>query len=87
MSYGGLLSYLYAKVDRSDPRVVAVLDWLRANYTIAENPGMDQQGSTEAAAESSRGLIGTAGIDWAPWAARSPGLSDSIPACTAGGGV
>ena len=44
MSYGGLLSYIYAKVDKNDPRVVAVLDWLRSNYTIAENPGMDQQG-------------------------------------------
>ena len=44
MSYGGLLSYIYAKVDKSDPRVTAVLDWLRGNYTLAENPGMDQQG-------------------------------------------
>jgi squalene-hopene/tetraprenyl-beta-curcumene cyclase len=44
MSYGGLLSYIYARVDKNDPRVTAVLDWLRANYTLAENPGMDQQG-------------------------------------------
>jgi len=44
MSYGGLLSYIYARVDKDDPRVTAVLDWLRANYTLAENPGMDQQG-------------------------------------------
>ena len=44
MSYGGLLSYIYAKVEKNDPRVSAVLDWLRANYTIVENPGMDQQG-------------------------------------------
>ena len=44
MSYGGLLSYLYAQVDWNDPRVTAVLDWLRANYTLAENPGMEQQG-------------------------------------------
>jgi len=34
MSYGGLLSYIYAKVSRDDPRVVAVKDWLRSNYTI-----------------------------------------------------
>jgi len=44
MSYGGLLSYLYAKLSQDDPRVVAVKDWLRANYTLAENPGMGQQG-------------------------------------------
>lgn len=44
MSYGGLLSYIYAKVDKNDPRVAAVLEWLRSNYSIAENPGMDQQG-------------------------------------------
>ncbi len=44
MSYGGLLSYIYARVDKNDPRVVAVLNWLRTNYTLAENPGLDQQG-------------------------------------------
>jgi squalene-hopene/tetraprenyl-beta-curcumene cyclase len=44
MSYGGLLSYAYAQVDRKDPRVTAVTDWLRANYTLEENPGMEQQG-------------------------------------------
>jgi squalene-hopene/tetraprenyl-beta-curcumene cyclase len=44
MTYGGLLSYLYAKLGRDDPRVVAVKDWLRANYTLEENPGMGQQG-------------------------------------------
>lgn len=44
ISYGGLLSYAYAKVDRQDPRVVAVLDWLQSNYTLEENPGMGPQG-------------------------------------------
>lgn len=44
ISYGGLLSYVYAKVDRKDPRVVAVLDWLQGNYTLEENPGMGLQG-------------------------------------------
>ncbi len=44
MSYGGLLSYIYAKVDKTDPRVKAVQNWLRDNYTIEENPGMSQQG-------------------------------------------
>ncbi|MBI3415118.1 MAG: terpene cyclase/mutase family protein [Verrucomicrobia bacterium] len=43
-SYMGLLSYIYADLKRDDPRVVAVMDWLRANYTLAENPGMGPQG-------------------------------------------
>jgi len=44
ISYGGLLSYIYAELKRDDPRVRAVFDWLRANYTLDENPGMGQQG-------------------------------------------
>jgi squalene-hopene/tetraprenyl-beta-curcumene cyclase len=44
MSYAGLLSYIYADLDRDDPRVKAVLDWLKRNYTLEENPGMEQQG-------------------------------------------
>ena len=44
ISYAGLLSYVYADLKRDDPRVLAVYDWLQKNYTLAENPGMDQQG-------------------------------------------
>jgi squalene-hopene/tetraprenyl-beta-curcumene cyclase len=44
MSYGGLLSFIYAKLSQEDPRVVAVKDWLRSNYTLEENPGMGKQG-------------------------------------------
>ncbi len=44
MSYGGLLSFIHARMSQDDPRVVAVRDWLRSNYTIEENPGMGQQG-------------------------------------------
>jgi squalene-hopene/tetraprenyl-beta-curcumene cyclase len=43
-SYAGLLSFAYADLKRGDPRVTAVLDWLRANYTLDENPGMGAQG-------------------------------------------
>ena len=43
-SYAGLLSYIYADLKRDDPRVTAVMDWLRANYTLDENPGMGPQG-------------------------------------------
>jgi squalene-hopene/tetraprenyl-beta-curcumene cyclase len=44
ISYAGLLSYIYADLDKSDPRVIAVYDWLRDNYTLEENPGMGAQG-------------------------------------------
>src|SRR5688572_6087343 len=44
ISYAGLLSYIYADLDKSDPRVKAVLEWLQKNYTLEENPGMGEQG-------------------------------------------
>ncbi|MBX3744398.1 MAG: terpene cyclase/mutase family protein [Verrucomicrobiae bacterium] len=44
ISYAGLLSFMYAKLERDDPRVTAVLEWLEGNYTLDENPGMGQQG-------------------------------------------
>lgn len=44
ISYAGLLSYIYARLERDDPRVEAVFDWLRSNYTLDENPGMGAQG-------------------------------------------
>ena len=44
ISYAGLLSYLYCDLRRDDPRVRAVFDWLRQNYTLDENPGMGPQG-------------------------------------------
>ena len=44
MSYGGLLSFIYADVKPNDPRTIAALDWLKKNYTLEENPGMARQG-------------------------------------------
>ena len=44
MSYAGLLSYIYAGLTRDDPRVVAVVDWLRRNYSLRENPGLGPEG-------------------------------------------
>ena len=44
ISYAGLLSYIYADLDRDDPRVKAAFDWLQKNYTLEENPGMGPQG-------------------------------------------
>jgi squalene-hopene/tetraprenyl-beta-curcumene cyclase len=44
ISYAGLLSYIYADVKKSDPGVQGVMDWLRSNYSLEENPGMGPQG-------------------------------------------
>jgi squalene-hopene/tetraprenyl-beta-curcumene cyclase len=44
MTYAGLKSYIYCRVSRSDPRVQAAWNWLRARYTVQENPGMRDAG-------------------------------------------
>jgi squalene-hopene/tetraprenyl-beta-curcumene cyclase len=44
MSYAGMLSYIYADLKPDDPRVAAVVQWLKDNYTLDENPGMGAQG-------------------------------------------
>jgi squalene-hopene/tetraprenyl-beta-curcumene cyclase len=44
MTYAGLKSFLYAGVDRKDPRVQAAVKWVRRNYTLEQNPGMKQAG-------------------------------------------
>ena len=44
ISYAGLLSFIYAGLDKGDPRVKAVMEWLNNNYTVEENPGLGAQG-------------------------------------------
>lgn len=44
MSYAGLLSFIYADLEKDDPRITAVMKWLGRNYTLAENPGLGEQG-------------------------------------------
>ena len=44
ISYGGMLAYAYAKLDKAAPQVQAVFQWLQANYTLEENPAMGLQG-------------------------------------------
>ena len=44
ISYAGLLSLIYAKLEPGDPRVVAVKEWLAKNYTVNENPNMGAEG-------------------------------------------
>lgn len=40
MTYAGLLSFIYAFVDKNDQRVKAAVSWIRKNYTLDENPGL-----------------------------------------------
>lgn len=62
MTYAGLLSFIYADLDKSDQRVGAALDWLSKNYTLEENPGMGRQGLFYYYNLAARGLK-AAGID------------------------
>lgn len=44
MTYAGLKSLIYARVDKNDERVVAAYDWIRNNYSVETAPGMGNQG-------------------------------------------
>ncbi|MEI6971982.1 MAG: prenyltransferase/squalene oxidase repeat-containing protein [bacterium] len=44
MTYAGLLSLVYCKVDRNDPRVRSAFDWSVKHWSLEENPGMGPQG-------------------------------------------
>lgn len=44
MSYAGLLSFIYADLEKDDPRITSVMTWLSKNYTLDENPGLGEQG-------------------------------------------
>jgi squalene-hopene/tetraprenyl-beta-curcumene cyclase len=44
MSYAGLMSMIYAGLDKDDERVLAAVDWLENHYSLEDNPGMGQEG-------------------------------------------
>ena len=44
MSYAGLMSYIYADLKKTDPRVTSAVDWLKGHYSVEENPGMGIDG-------------------------------------------
>lgn len=44
MTYAGFKSYVYADLDRDDPRVQAALRWISERYSLEENPGIGDQG-------------------------------------------
>lgn len=63
ISYAGLLSFIYAGLDKDDSRVKAVLDWLSANYTLDENPGLGAEGLFYYYHTMAKGLA-IAGVDF-----------------------
>jgi squalene-hopene/tetraprenyl-beta-curcumene cyclase len=44
MTYSGLKSLIYAKVDKNDARVQAAFEWIGKNYTLDINPGVGDSG-------------------------------------------
>ena len=44
MTYAGLKSLIYAKVDKNDERVKAAYEWIRNNYSVESAPKMGTQG-------------------------------------------
>jgi squalene-hopene/tetraprenyl-beta-curcumene cyclase len=44
MTYAGLKSFIFAGLDRDDPRVKAAIAWLRKHHSFAENPGLGAAG-------------------------------------------
>lgn len=44
MTYAGLLSLIYADVNKNDPRIQSAFDWAAKHWTLDENPGMGDQG-------------------------------------------
>ncbi len=44
MTYAGLKSMIYCGVSPEDPRVKAATKWIQQHYTVAENPGLGNDG-------------------------------------------
>ena len=44
MTYAGLLSFIYANVNKDDPRVQAAAEWIKKHFTVEENYGMGKEG-------------------------------------------
>jgi squalene-hopene/tetraprenyl-beta-curcumene cyclase len=44
MTYNGILSFIYANVDKDDDRVQAAVKWIKDNYTLEQNPPIGAQG-------------------------------------------
>jgi squalene-hopene/tetraprenyl-beta-curcumene cyclase len=44
MTYAGIKSYIYAGLSKDDSRVKNALKWVKDNYTVDSNPGMENPG-------------------------------------------
>ncbi len=44
MTYAGIKSFIYANLDKTDPRYKAAMDWIAKNYTLEENPAKGPAG-------------------------------------------
>ena len=44
MTYAGLLSFIYANVDKNDDRVKSAVQWIAKHFTVEENYGIGAQG-------------------------------------------
>lgn len=44
MTYAGLESMIYARLERDDPRVVSAIEWAARHWSVDENPGMGSKG-------------------------------------------
>ncbi|MEK7264263.1 MAG: hypothetical protein AAB071_07125, partial [Bacteroidota bacterium] len=44
MTYAGMKSMIYANLSQNDERVKAAYEWVKKNYSVAENPVMGNQG-------------------------------------------
>ena len=44
ITYAGLMSLVYCKIDKTDPRVQSALDWAARHWSLEENPGVGDQG-------------------------------------------
>ncbi len=69
MTYAGFKSLVYANLDPDDPRMTNAWKWIEANYTLEENPGLDQQGyyyylCTMARALDAMGIDEVNGRNW-----------------------
>ena len=72
ITYSGLESLVYCRLDRADPRVRSTLDWASRHWTVDENPGVGDQGLYFFYDILSRALT-AAGIDSIPRAGDAAG--------------
>ena len=75
MTYAGYMSFLYAQLDRKDPRVVAARSWISNNYAVDHHPRMGQASyyyylyfMTRALRANGQERIGTPEGRWHDWA-------------------